>query len=59
METVTFINPCHVKIYRGVKIQHNNYKKYTSLSSEELKKIIHHQGPSSYNYYKDKLNKEY
>ena len=59
MNTVAFPNPCNVKIYRGVKIQHNNYKKYTSLSSEELKKIIHHQGPSSYNYYKDKLNKEY
>ena len=59
MNSVAFPNPCNVKIYKGVTIQDNNYKKYTSLSSEELKKIIHHQGPSSYNYYKDKLNKEY
>ena len=59
METVTFINPCHVKIYRGVKIQNNDYKKYTSLSSEELKKIIHNQLPNSNNYYKEKLNSIY
>ena len=24
MESVTFINPCRVKIYRGVKIQNNS-----------------------------------
>ena len=59
METVTFINPCRVKIYRGVKIQNNDYKKYTSLSSEELKKIIHNQLPNNNNYYKEKLNSIY
>ena len=59
METVTFINPCRGKIYRGVKIQNNDYKKYTSLSSEELKKIIHNQLPNSNNYYKEKLNSIY
>lgn len=59
METVTFINPCRVKIYRGVKIQNNDYKKYTSLSSEELKKIIHNQQPNNNSYYKEKLNSIY
>ena len=59
METVTSINPCYVKIYRGIKIQNNDYKKYTSLSSEELKKIIHNQLPNSNNYYKEKLNSIY
>ena len=59
MNSVAFPNPCNVKIYRGVKIQNNDYKKYTSLSYEELKKIIHNQLPNSNNYYKEKLNSIY
>lgn len=51
------VNPCLVKVYRGIVVKNNNYKKYQDLSYEDLKRIIQKQ-PSSENYYKQ-LNKSY
>lgn len=51
------VNPCLVKVYRGIVVKDNNYKKYQDLSYEDLKRIIQKQ-PSSENYYKQ-LNKSY
>lgn len=51
------VNPCLVKVYRGIVVKNNNYKKYQDLSYEDLKRIIQKQ-PSSENYYKQ-MNKSY
>ena len=51
------VNPCLVKVYRGIVVKDNNYKKYQDLSYEDLKRIIQKQ-PTGENYYK-KLNKSY
>lgn len=38
-----FVNPCIVKVYRGVIINNNNYKQYEELDQSELKKLIETQ----------------
>lgn len=38
-----FVNPCIVKVYRGIIIDNNNYKQYEELDHSQLQKLIERQ----------------
>ena len=35
-----FVNPCIVKVYKGIVINNNSYKHYKELDDVQLKKLI-------------------
>ena len=37
---IRFYNPCIVKIYKGVVVKDNNYRKFQEMDAKDLKKII-------------------
>ncbi len=38
-----FVNPCIVKVYKGIVINNNSYKHYKQLDHAQLKKLIEAQ----------------
>jgi len=40
---VRIYNPCIVKIYRGIHVKDNNYKRFQEMDSKDLQKIIEMQ----------------
>jgi hypothetical protein len=53
METIRpgFVNPCIVKVYRGIIVDNNSYKKYEELNHSEVKKLIEKQKNTYINYF--------
>lgn len=40
---VRIYNPCIVKIYRGIHVKDNNYKRFQEMDSKDIQKIIEMQ----------------
>ena len=53
METIRpgVVNPCIVKVYRGIIVDNNSYKKYEELNHSEVKKLIEKQKNTYINYF--------
>ena len=50
IKKIRIYNPCIVKIYKGVPIKDNNYKKYQEMDLNDLQKLIKHQNEQKHHY---------